>query len=95
MKLRIMLGVTVNADHYCLLKGKKRDILADLSAIVHTLAAAKNGGVTEYIYISPSTIVDDYASFELDSAEEIAAVLNRCKAYRKELALQLLAKVKA
>lgn len=94
MKLRIMLGSTVNADRYCLLKGKKRAILADLSAIVHTLAAAKSGSIVNYVAVTPSTMVD-CDSFDLDSAEEIAAVLNRCKAYRKELALQLLEKVKA
>lgn len=91
MKLKIMLGVTVDAEYYALLQGKKRAVLADLSAIVHTLAAIKSAGIVNYIAVMPSTMVDG-DSFDLDSFEEICAVLNRCKAYRKELSLQLLAK---
>lgn len=94
MKLRIMLGETVNAGYYVLLKGKKREVLSDLSDIVHALAAAKKSCIVEQISLSPATEPHG-GTIGLDSHEEICAVLTRCKAYRKELALQLLEKVKA
>lgn len=88
MKLKIMLGVQVDANNYYRLKGKKREILADLSDIVHTLSAANKCGKTSLVSILPDSTVSGY---DLDIvAEEMAAVLRRCKAYRRDLALKML-----
>lgn len=94
MKLRIYLGIIARADYYCLLKGKKRAVLADLSAIVHTLAAAKKSGIVNYVALLPDTMIEG-DTIDLDGIEEITAVLNRCKAYRREIASQLAKKVEA